>query len=82
MQLFVTMSYMIYYMCSWDYGPVHFISIDTSTDFTDAPDQVSGGSHVFKAGNFGSYEGEYMDWVEQVLLLLHTVLHYAYCAMG
>eukprot|EP00604_Paraphysomonas_vestita_P002389 CAMPEP_0174819338 /NCGR_PEP_ID=MMETSP1107-20130205/2503_1 /TAXON_ID=36770 /ORGANISM="Paraphysomonas vestita, Strain GFlagA" /LENGTH=335 /DNA_ID=CAMNT_0016032633 /DNA_START=399 /DNA_END=1406 /DNA_ORIENTATION=- len=51
---------------SWNYGPIHFISIDTSTDFPDAPEQVKGGSHVFEAGYFAA-DGEYMKWVENDL---------------
>jgi hypothetical protein len=50
---------------SFDYGAVHFISIDTSTDFVDAPEQIKGGSHVFPAGYFAP-DGAYMQWVENV----------------
>jgi hypothetical protein len=53
-------------LLSWDYGPIHFISIDTSTDFPDAPEQVKGGSHIFEAGYFGA-DGQYMKWVEDDL---------------
>ena len=60
---------------SFDYGAVHFISIDTSTDFSDAPEQIKGGSHVFPAGFFAA-DGEYMQWVENVgiLQIMRTIL--------
>lgn len=38
---------------SFDYGMVHFVMIDTETDFPDAPDTASGSSHL-NAGPFGA----------------------------
>jgi hypothetical protein len=55
---------------SFEVGAVHFISIDTSTDFSDAPEQVQGGSHVFPAG-FYAPDGAYMAWVEKVIQVLN-----------
>lgn len=51
---------------SFRYGAVHFISIDTSTDFEGAAEQEKGGSHVFPGGYFAG-NGEYMAWVERNL---------------
>jgi predicted phosphodiesterase len=51
---------------SFDYGPVHFISGNTETDFDGAveKDYGDGGSIVgLKAGHFGA-DGEYLRWLE------------------
>ena len=50
---------------SWNYADVHFVSIDTSTDFPNAPEGTTGDSHMpwFPAGSFAK-DGEYMRWLE------------------
>jgi len=50
---------------SWDYANVHFVSIDTSTDFQDAPEGTTGDSHMpwFPAGSFAP-TGAYMAWLD------------------
>lgn len=48
---------------SWNYGPVHFISINTETDFKGAPEEHRGDSGVWPAGGFGR-DGEYLAWLE------------------
>lgn len=48
---------------SWDHGPVHFTSIDTSTDFEGAPEGEKGDSGIFAAGHFAP-DGVYLAWVE------------------
>jgi hypothetical protein len=49
---------------SWDYADVHFVSIDTSTDFPGAPEGETGDSHlpIFPAGHFAA-DGVYMAWL-------------------
>ena len=51
--------------CSWNYGPVHFISVNTETDWDGAEEQRTGDSHNanLPAGQFGR-DGEYIAWVE------------------
>jgi acid phosphatase type 7 len=50
---------------SWDHGPVHFTSIDTSTDFEGAPEGEKGDSGIFAAGHFAP-DGAYLAWVEAI----------------
>ena len=49
---------------SYDYADVHFVSIDTSTDFPDAPEGETGDSHMpwFPSGHFAA-DGAYMAWL-------------------
>lgn len=42
---------------SFDYGLVHFVSINTETDFEDAPSSTG-----MRSGEFG-YPGEQLDWL-------------------
>lgn len=54
---------------SFDYGMVHFVQINTETDFGNdivAPDEP-GGSSSEEAGPFGSYQNEQIDWLENDL---------------
>lgn len=50
---------------SWNYGPVHFVSINTETDWPGAEEHDTGDSHDKKlpAGHFGE-DGEYLAWLE------------------
>jgi hypothetical protein len=50
---------------SWDWGPVHFTSINTETDFDGAEETSTGDSHFkfLPAGGFAP-NGTYMAWVE------------------
>lgn len=51
---------------SFDYGPVHFVAVNTETDFPDAPCEHygDGGKIVgLKAGGFAA-DGEYLRWLE------------------
>ena len=50
---------------SYDVAGVHWVAIDTSTDFPDAPEGTTGDSHMpwFPAGSFAP-EGAYMAWLE------------------
>jgi len=51
---------------SFDYGPIHFISLNTETDFPDAPEgEYGGGGSIVggKAGHFAG-DGEYLRWLE------------------
>jgi hypothetical protein len=49
---------------SWNYGGVHFVSIDTSTDFPGAPEGETGdsGFSFLPAGHFAP-NGTYMNWL-------------------
>jgi len=53
---------------SWDYGGVHFVSINSETDWNGAEEFDTGDSHDSKlpAGHFG-VPGEYLMWLEQDL---------------
>jgi hypothetical protein len=50
---------------SWDWGPVHFTSINTETDFDGAEETSTGDGHFkfLPAGGFAP-NGTYMAWVE------------------
>jgi len=53
---------------SWDYGSVHFVSINSETDWPGAEEQKEGDGHFSKlpAGGFGQ-AGEYLAWLQQDL---------------
>lgn len=53
---------------SFDYGPVHFTSINTETDWDGAQEQDTGdsGDKLLPAGHFGK-PGEYLKWLEEDL---------------
>jgi len=51
---------------SFDYGPVHFVSANTETDFDGATEEHYGDGGILiglKAGGFAP-QGEYMRWLE------------------
>lgn len=50
---------------SFNVGPVHFVSLNTETDFPGAEESKTGDGHIswLKAGHFGA-EGEYLRWLE------------------
>jgi len=50
---------------SFNYGPVHFVSSNTETDFAGAGEENTGDSHIpwLPAGHFGA-DGEYLAWLE------------------
>ena len=48
---------------SWNAGLVHFVSLDTETDFPGAAEASHGDSGLLKAGGFGA-DGEYLRWLE------------------
>ena len=48
---------------SFDYGSVHFVSIDTETDFDGAAENEKGDSGIFPAGQFAT-PGTYLAWLE------------------
>ena len=51
--------------CSWNYGPVHYVSVNSETDWKGAEERNTGDSHDKKlpAGHFGE-DGEYLAWLE------------------
>lgn len=50
---------------SFDYGPVHFVAVDTETDFDGADEADYGGEGFtpFRCGHFAP-DGEYLRWLE------------------
>ena len=52
--LFITVYslFVVVFVRSYDYGAVHFVSINTETDFADAPENEKGDSGIFDAGHF------------------------------
>eukprot|EP00286_Rhodomonas_abbreviata_P023490 CAMPEP_0181309894 /NCGR_PEP_ID=MMETSP1101-20121128/12269_1 /TAXON_ID=46948 /ORGANISM="Rhodomonas abbreviata, Strain Caron Lab Isolate" /LENGTH=448 /DNA_ID=CAMNT_0023416433 /DNA_START=92 /DNA_END=1438 /DNA_ORIENTATION=+ len=52
---------------SWEYGAVHFVSINTETDFDGAAENEKGDSGIFNAGKFAP-DGTYLTWLENDLL--------------
>ena len=53
---------------SWNQGPVHFISLNTETDFPGAAEEHVGdsGDKSLPAGGFGA-TGEYLEWLAKDL---------------
>eukprot|EP01065_Artemidia_motanka_P040245 TRINITY_DN4_c0_g2_i1.p2 TRINITY_DN4_c0_g2~~TRINITY_DN4_c0_g2_i1.p2 ORF type:complete len:440 (+),score=150.34 TRINITY_DN4_c0_g2_i1:67-1386(+) len=51
---------------SFDFGPVHFVAINTETDFSGAGEEHRGDGEMTKCGSFGA-KGEYINWLEQDL---------------
>lgn len=53
---------------SFNYGDVHFVSLNTETDWPGAEEEFTGDSHDkgLPAGSFGK-DGEYLQWVEKDL---------------
>ena len=53
---------------SWQHGRVHFVSINTETDFPGAPEENAGDSHFpwLPAGHFAP-DGAYLAWLEKDL---------------
>jgi hypothetical protein len=53
--------YTLYSLCSglcrysYDYGYVHFIALNTETDFVGAAEEIQGDSGLLPAGRFGFY---------------------------
>jgi hypothetical protein len=50
---------------SFNYGPAHFVSVNTETDFPGAGEEHTGDSGIkwLPAGGFGA-DGQYLAWVE------------------
>ena len=57
---------------SFNFGDVHYVSINSETDFVGAEESTTGDSHMknLPAGGFG-YKGEYMKWLENDLATAH-----------
>ena len=51
---------------SWNTGPVHFVSLNTETDFPGAGEEKKGDSGIYDCGGFAA-EGEYLKWLESDL---------------
>ena len=49
--------------CSFNVGPVHFISLNSETDFPGAGEEHTGDSHLLPAGHFAP-DGVYLKWLE------------------
>lgn len=56
---------------SWNLGPVHFVSINTETDWLGAGEETHGDSGRLPAGGFGR-PGEYLAWLERDLALANS----------
>lgn len=48
---------------SFDYGPVHFVSLNTETDFRNADEGTHGLNPFCPSGSFAP-DGEYLKWLE------------------
>jgi predicted phosphodiesterase len=48
---------------SFNYGPIHFVSVNSETDFPGAGEENHGDSGTYKAGHFGR-KGQYLEWLE------------------
>merc|ERR1712216_541972 len=58
---------------SFNYGQVHFVSVNTETDWPGAEEENTGDSHdkFLPAGHFGE-NGEYLKWLEADLAAAHA----------
>eukprot|EP00298_Acanthocystis_sp_HF-20_P005693 c15773_g2_i1.p1 GENE.c15773_g2_i1~~c15773_g2_i1.p1 ORF type:complete len:498 (+),score=190.91 c15773_g2_i1:43-1494(+) len=52
---------------SFDYGPAHFVVLDTETDYDGAPEENHGDSGLLPAGHFAP-NGTYLAWLENDLM--------------
>ena len=59
---------------SFNYGLVHYITINTETDFTSAPEEHHGDSGILPAGGFGA-NGEFIQWLENDLIKANASRH-------
>jgi hypothetical protein len=68
---------------SWSFSNVHFVSIDTSTDFPDAPEGKTGDGHFAElpAGSFAP-NGTYMAWLEADLTAAASDPHVQWIVVG
>merc|ERR1711957_820984 len=48
---------------SFNFGPIHFVSVNSETDFPGAGEENHGDSGFYKAGHFGR-KGQYLAWLE------------------
>eukprot|EP01064_Diplonema_japonicum_P017801 TRINITY_DN2615_c0_g1_i1.p1 TRINITY_DN2615_c0_g1~~TRINITY_DN2615_c0_g1_i1.p1 ORF type:complete len:459 (+),score=157.36 TRINITY_DN2615_c0_g1_i1:71-1447(+) len=55
---------------SWNFGPIHFVSLNTETDFPGAGEEHRGDSGIYPAGSFGA-KGQYLAWLEADLKAAH-----------
>eukprot|EP00462_Mataza_sp_D1_P018158 CAMPEP_0175140596 /NCGR_PEP_ID=MMETSP0087-20121206/11606_1 /TAXON_ID=136419 /ORGANISM="Unknown Unknown, Strain D1" /LENGTH=484 /DNA_ID=CAMNT_0016423855 /DNA_START=42 /DNA_END=1496 /DNA_ORIENTATION=+ len=51
---------------SYNYGPVHFVGMNSETDFPGAGEENKGDSGIYPAGHFAA-DGEYLRWLENDL---------------
>lgn len=51
---------------SWNQGSVHFVSLNTETDWPGAGEETHGDSKIFPAGSFGR-SGEFLEWLNKDL---------------
>jgi hypothetical protein len=59
---------------SFDYGYVHFVTLNTETDFPGAAEETHGDSGLLPAGGFGR-EDEYINWLEADLAKANASRH-------
>ena len=62
---------------SFNYGLAHYVSINTDTDWTGAPEEHHGDSGMLPAGGFGA-KGQFIKWLENDLMKANAS---AYTAM-
>merc|ERR1712139_33202 len=48
---------------SFDHGPIHYVVINSETDFSGAPSETHGDSGILACGSFAP-QGAYLKWLE------------------
>ena len=59
---------------SFNYGLAHYVSINTETDWTGAPEEHHGDSGMLPAGGFGA-KGQFIKWLENDLMKANASRH-------
>jgi len=60
---------------SYDMGPIHFVSLNTETDYHGAEEENKGDSHILPAGHFGKYKAEFLTWLRADLEKANATRH-------
>ncbi|UPR04049.1 metallophosphatase [Chloropicon primus] len=58
---------------SFNYGPVHFVNLDSETDYYGAAEGEHDEFYLLDSGHFNPYPNAYMEWLEEDLKQANSV---------